>query len=178
MPQCSSTKTDTPLLPQAACSCTTLGWPAQMPRAFASFTTSSTPRKNALKKFPTAPCPSQAPVAFRSSKAAVVGRGGGRANAGRIKIETSQIKWTLAPKRNKKPRSQEKKKEWGKSCRRPPHLLKLWRPFKHKTPLLWQSFASYCCLSMPQPCQVLIHVIAGRDEASRAQSPAVVSMST
>ena len=105
-------------------------------------------------------------------------RGGGRANAGRIKIETSQIKWTLAPKRNKKPRSQEKKKEWGKSCRRPPHLLKLWRPFKHKTPLLWQSFASYCCLSMPLPCQVLIHVIAGRDEASRAQSPAVVSMST
>ena len=35
VPQCSSTKTDTPLLPQAACSCTTLGWPAQMPRAWA-----------------------------------------------------------------------------------------------------------------------------------------------
>ena len=52
-----------PSCPQAACSCTTLGWPAQMPRAFASFTTSSTPRKSALKTFPTAPCPSRAPVA-------------------------------------------------------------------------------------------------------------------
>ena len=40
------------------------------------------------------------------------------------------------------------------------------------------DFASYCCLPMSLPCQVLIHVITAKDEASRAQSPAVVSMST
>ena len=95
-----------PLLPRQRAVAARWAWASRDTDIAEASPFASTPWKSALKTFPTAPCPSSS---LRFSKAEVVGRGGGRANAGRIKIETSQIKWTLAPKRNKKPRSQEKK---------------------------------------------------------------------